>query len=133
MTMWALTQTNRFRAAMSGAGIANWQSYYGENLIDQWMIPYFGASVYDDPAAYAQSSPMTFIRNVRTPTFIAVGDSDKECPAPQSYEYWHALRTIGTTTSLVVYKDEGHHFTNPAHTEDLLTRTANWFNDHLRN
>ena len=50
MTMWAVTQTNRFRAAVAGAGIANWQSYYGENGIDQWMIPYFGASVYDDPA-----------------------------------------------------------------------------------
>ena len=42
MTMWAVTQTHRFRAAVAGAGISNWQSYYGENLIDQWMIPYFG-------------------------------------------------------------------------------------------
>ena len=44
MTMWTVTQTHRFRAAFAGAGIANWQSYYGENGIDQWMIPYFGAS-----------------------------------------------------------------------------------------
>ena len=50
MTMWTVTQTDRFRAAVAGAGIANWQSYYGQNLIDQWMIPFFGASVYDDPA-----------------------------------------------------------------------------------
>ena len=49
MTMWTVTQTNRFQAAVAGAGIANWQSYYGQNLIDQWMIPFFGASVYDDP------------------------------------------------------------------------------------
>src|SRR5207249_4948364 len=54
MTMWAVTQTNRFRAAVAGAGLANWQSYYGENDIDEWMIPYFGASVYDDPAVYAK-------------------------------------------------------------------------------
>ncbi len=45
MTMWTVTQTNRFRGAVAGAGIANWQSYYGQNLIDQWMIPFFGASV----------------------------------------------------------------------------------------
>ncbi|MFI5336036.1 MAG: prolyl oligopeptidase family serine peptidase [Opitutales bacterium] len=132
MTMWALTQTHRFQAAVAGAGIANWQSYYGENLIDRWMIPYFGASVYDDPGAYAQSSPMTYIRNVRTPTLILVGDSDKECPAPQSYEYWHALRSLGIETRLVVYADEGHHFRNPAHTQDLLARTIDWFNLHLR-
>ena len=56
MTMFAVTQTDRFKAAVAGAGISNWQSYYGENSIDQWMIPYFGASVYDDPAVYAKSS-----------------------------------------------------------------------------
>ena len=51
-----MTQTNRFHAAVAGAGITNWQSYYGQNGIDQWMLPYFGASVYDDPAVYAQST-----------------------------------------------------------------------------
>ena len=132
MTMWMLTQTNRFHAAMAGAGVANWQSYYGENLIDQWMIPYFGASVYDDPAVYARSSPINFIKGVTTPTLILVGDSDKECPAPQSYEYWHALRALGVETKLVVYENEGHAFRNPADVEDRLTRTVKWFDDHLR-
>jgi dipeptidyl aminopeptidase/acylaminoacyl peptidase len=132
MTMWTLTQTHRFRAAMAAAGIADWQSYYGENLIDQWMIPYFGASVYDDPAVYARSSPISFIKAVSTPTLILVGDSDKECPAPQSYEYWHALRALGVETKLVVYENEGHWFRNPAHIEDRLTRTVNWFDQHLR-
>ena len=50
MTMWTVTQTNRFKAGVAGAGIADWLSYYGENGIDEWMLPYFGASVYDDPA-----------------------------------------------------------------------------------
>ncbi len=67
MTMWAVTQTQRFRAAVAGAGLSNWQSYYGENGIDAWMVPYFGASVYDNPAVYAKSSPMTFIKQVHTP------------------------------------------------------------------
>ena len=88
---------------MAGAGIANWQSYYGQNLIDQWMIPFFGASVYDDPAVYAKSSPIKFIKNVKTPTLIVVGERDAECPAPQSFEFWHALRTLGVPTELVVY------------------------------
>ena len=89
MTMFGVTQTNRFKAAMAGAGIANWQSYYGENLIDQWMIPFFGKSVYDDPDIYAKSSAINFIKKVKTPTLVIVGDSDGECPAPQSYEFWH--------------------------------------------
>ena len=68
MTMFAVTQTNRFHAAVAGAGISNWQSYYGQNSIDQWMVPFFGATVYDDPAIYARSSPINFIKNVTTPT-----------------------------------------------------------------
>jgi len=132
MTMWAVTQTHRFGAAVAGAGIANWQSYYGENLIDQWMIPYFGASVYDNPAVYARSSPINFIRNVTTPTLVAVGDSDAECPAPQSYEFWHALKTRGVKTQFVVFPGEGHAIRKPEHVQDLLERTIAWFNGNLR-
>ena len=132
MTMWAVTQTNRFAAAVAGAGIANWQSYYGENSIDEWMIPYFGASVYDDPAVYAKSSPITFIKNVKTPTLILVGDRDGECPAPQSYEFWHALKAQGVPTKFVIYPGEGHHFRDPKHVEDLAKQTMDWFQQKLK-
>jgi dipeptidyl aminopeptidase/acylaminoacyl peptidase len=132
MTMWAVTQTNRFKAAMAGAGLSNWQSYYGENLIDQWMIPFFGKSVYDDPEIYARSSPINFIKKVKTPTLILVGDSDGEVPAPQSYEFWHALKTLGVETQFVVYEREGHLFANPKHQRDVIARTLAWFDAHLR-
>jgi len=132
MTMFAVTQTNRFKAAMAGAGIANLQSYYGENKIDQWMIPFFGKSVYDDPEIYAKSSPITFIKKVKTPTLVMVGDSDGECPTPQSYEFWHALKTLGVETQLVVYEHEGHHFSNPEHLRDRVRRTVAWFDGHLQ-
>ena len=132
MTMWAVTQTNRFKAAMAGAGLSNWQSYYGENLIDQWMIPFFGKSVYDDPEVYAKSSPINFIKNAKTPTLILVGDSDGEVPAPQSYEFWHALKTLGVETEFVVYEHEGHRFKNPKHRRDVVERTLAWFDAHLK-
>jgi dipeptidyl aminopeptidase/acylaminoacyl peptidase len=127
MTMFAVTQTTRFRAAVAGAGLANWQSYYGENSIDQWMLPFFGASVYDDPAVYARSSPITFIKRVKTPTLVVVGDRDGECPAPQSFEFWHALRDQGIKTQLVIYPNEGHHFVSPDHQRDVLKRALDWF------
>ncbi len=127
MTMFAITQTHRFRAAVAGAGISNWQSYYGENSIGQWMIPYFGASVYDDPAVYAKSSAIGFVKQVKTPTLIVVGDRDGECPAPQSYELWHALRDEHVTTQLVVYPNEGHGFVDPAHRRDVMERAVEWF------
>jgi dipeptidyl aminopeptidase/acylaminoacyl peptidase len=131
MTMFAVTQTGRFQAAVAGAGLANWTSYYGENLIDQWMIPFFGASVYDDPAVYAKSSPIQFIKNVKTPTLVIVGERDAECPAPQSFEFWHALKTLGVPTELVVYPGEGHRFEKREHRIDRDSRTLAWFEKYL--
>ncbi len=127
MTMFAVTQTNRFKAAVAGAGIANWQSYYGENSIDQWMTPYFGDTVYKDPAVYAKSSAINYIDKVKTPTLVVVGDRDGECPAPQSFEFWHALRDAHVPTQLVVYPNEGHGFVNPEHRTDVLVRALDWF------
>lgn len=131
MTMWTVTQTNRFKAAVAGAGISNWQSYYGENGIDQWMIPYFGASVYDDPQIYAKSSPINFIRQVKTPILSLVGAADLECPAPQTQEFGHALKALGIPSSTVIYPGEGHAFRNPATLADIEKRTLDWFAKYL--
>ncbi|HZR78571.1 MAG TPA: S9 family peptidase, partial [Chthoniobacterales bacterium] len=132
MTMWTVTQTDRFRAAVAGAGIANWQSYYGQNLIDQWMIPFFGATVYDDPAVYEKSSPIKFIKNVKTPTLVIVGERDAECPPAQSYEFWHALRTLKVPTQLIIYPGEGHLFVNPKNQADRLNQYLAWFEKYLK-
>jgi dipeptidyl aminopeptidase/acylaminoacyl peptidase len=129
MTMWAETQTTRFKAAMAGAGLSDWLSYYGENDIDEWMIPYFGASVYDDHKVYDKSSPILFVKNVKTPTLILVGDRDGEVPAPQSFEWWHALKTLGVPNQFVVYPNEGHGISQPQHRFDYSVRTMEWF-DH---
>ncbi len=126
MTMWTVTQTNRFKAAVAGAGIANWQSYYGENSIDEWMIPYFGAKVYE------KSSPITFIKQVKTPTLVVVGERDGECPMPQSYEFWHALKDLKVPTELVVYEGEGHMFRKPEHKRDVIARSLAWFEKYLQ-
>ena len=132
MTMWTVTQTDRFRAAVAGAGVANLQSYYGQNLIDQWMIPFFGASVYDDPGVYEKSSPIKFIKNVKTPTLVIVGERDAECPPAQSYEFWHALRTLGVATQLIIYPGEGHMFLKPENQTDRMNQTMAWFDKYLK-
>jgi dipeptidyl aminopeptidase/acylaminoacyl peptidase len=131
MTMFAVTQTGKFKAAVAGAGISDWQSYYGENSIDQWMTPYFGASVYDDPAVYAKSSAIGFIKQARTPTLVVVGDRDGECPAPQSFEFWHALRAQHVPTQLVVYPNEGHGFVDMGHRRDVTVRAVEWFERYM--
>jgi dipeptidyl aminopeptidase/acylaminoacyl peptidase len=131
MTMWAVTQTTRFKAAVAGAGIANWQSYYGQNKIDTWMLPFFGASVYDKPEAYSRSSPITYIKRVKTPTLVLHGDRDSEVPTPQGYEFWHALKALNVPTELVIYPDEGHAISTPAHQRDIQERLLAWFDRYL--
>ncbi len=132
MTMFGVTQTHRFRAAVAGAGISDWLSYYGENSIDQWMTPFFGDTVYKDPAVYAKSSAINYMDKVATPTLVVVGDRDGECPAPQSFEFWHALKAMNVPTTLVVYPNEGHGFVDPDHQKDVLERSIRWFDRYLR-
>jgi dipeptidyl aminopeptidase/acylaminoacyl peptidase len=131
MTMWTVTHSHRFKAAVAGAGIANWSSYYGENGIDQWMVPFFGATFYDDPAVYDRLSPIRSIKNAATPTFIYVGERDVECPAAQSLEFWHGLKAVGVPTSLVIFPDEGHGIRDPEHIKELTDRTLAWFDRYL--
>lgn len=131
MAMWTNTQTDRFKAIVSGAGLSNWISYYGTNGIDQWMIPFFGKSAYDDPAAYWKVSAIRTIRDARTPTFIYVGERDIEVPPTQSVEYWHALREMDVPASLVIYPGEGHSIRDPKNALDVRKRTVAWFDRYL--
>ncbi len=131
MAMWANTQTNRFKAIVAGAGLSNWVSYYGTNGIDQWMLPFFGKTLYDDPKAYQDVSAIYHMKAAKTPTFIYVGERDIEVPPTQSIEYWHALKDLGVATSLVIYPDEGHGIRGLANTADLRKRTVAWFDRYL--
>ena len=124
--MWGVTHSQRFKAAIAGAGIANWISYYGQNGIDQWMIPFFGASAYDDPAVYDRLSPIRYIKDAKTPTFIYVGERDVECPSAQSVEFWHGRQAMGVANSLMIYEGEGHAIREGAHRDDLRKRTLDW-------
>ena len=131
MAMWANTQTNRFKAIVAGAGLSDWVSYYGTNGIDEWMIPYFGASMYQDPAIYRKLSPLTYVLKAKTPTFIYVGERDIEVPPTQSVEWWRGLQAAGVPTTLVIYPDEGHGIRAPANAADVGRRTLAWFAKYL--
>ncbi|MGK5027777.1 prolyl oligopeptidase family serine peptidase [Janthinobacterium sp. RB2R34] len=132
MTMWGVTHSTRFKAAVAGAGVSNWISYYGQNGINQWMIPFFGASAYDDPEVYRKASPISTIKAAVTPTLIYVGERDVETPAAQSLEFWNGLRAMGVPSSLFIYDGEGHSFRKPEHQLDLRQRTLAWFERYLK-
>jgi dipeptidyl aminopeptidase/acylaminoacyl peptidase len=127
MAMWTNTQTDRFKAIVSGGGLSDWLSYYGTNGIDQWMIPYFGTSLYEDATPYWAVSAIRTIKNAHTPTFVYAGELDIEVPPTQSVEYWHALRAMNVPVSLVIYPGEGHGIRQPEHALDARRRTVAWF------
>ena len=131
MTMWTVTHSNRFKAGVAGAGIADWVSYYGENGINQWMVPFFGTTAYKDPAAYDRFSPIRYINDAKTPTFIYVGERDVECPADQSLQFHAGLDAVGVPNSLVIYAGEGHGIREPEHKADLKKRILGWFDHYL--
>jgi dipeptidyl aminopeptidase/acylaminoacyl peptidase len=132
MSMWANTQTQRFKAIWSAAGLSNWISYYGTNGINAWMLPYFGKSAYDDQKAYWDVSAIQFIAHAKTPTLITVGERDIEVPPTQSVEYWNGLKAAGVPASLIIYPDEGHGIRQPAHLADQRRRVLDWFNHYLK-
>ena len=132
MAMWANTQTNRFKGIVAGAGLSNWVSYYGTNGIDQWMLPFFGASMYDDMKAYEDVSAIYQAKKARTPTFIYVGERDIEVPPTQSIEWWHALKDRNVPVSLVIYPDAGHCVTGPDQSADVRARAVAWYDTYVK-
>jgi len=127
LTMWGVTQTHRFRAAVSHAGVSDWLSIEGEAPQAGSDQVNFGGSVYDDAAAYLKASPIMYMHGVATPVLITVGERDLECPMPQSQEFFTALQTLGVPSEFYVYAGEGHSLRKPENRADFRQRTVSWF------
>ena len=97
-----------------------------------WMMPYFGASVYDDPAVYAKSSPIDFIKNVKTPTLVVVGDRDGECPAAAILRILARAQDAGREDRDGGLSQRRPPVPQPADQRDVLVRMIGWFNENLR-
>jgi dipeptidyl aminopeptidase/acylaminoacyl peptidase len=133
MTEWAITQTNRFKAAVAVAGMCDFFSMYGTpdgNRVE--LRGDFGASPYDARSAYDVHSPLTYVRTCRTPTLLLHGQEDHNVPVWQAYEFHTALKEFGIDTNLVIYPNEGHAITNRSNRIDLQNRVVTWFTKYLR-
>lgn len=131
MTAWAVTQTTRFRCAVAGAAITNNESNYGVVSIRGWQTVLFGASLYDAPELHRSRSPLTFARNVKTPTLLLHGERDDDVPPTQSLEFYTALKHFGIPTELALYPREPHGFNERAHVVDMIERIMRWIDRYL--
>ncbi|MGZ8414837.1 MAG: S9 family peptidase [Gemmatirosa sp.] len=126
MTAWTLTQTQRFKALMVGAGLTNMESMYGTNDIPSTLDGYFGGTPYDNVEEYRKRSAMTFIKNAKTPTLILHGQQDLRVPTGQAQELYAGLKRGGVPVSLVFYPREGHGLGEPRHQLDKMRRELAW-------
>jgi dipeptidyl aminopeptidase/acylaminoacyl peptidase len=131
MTAWAVTQTNRFKAAMMGAGICNWLSFHGVAEIGTWDQISYRASPYEQGGRYDRFSAIHYVDRVDTPTLIVHGADDIIVPVGQSYEFFRALKDHGVPTELVVYPREPHGFRERGHNIDRCRRFLAWFQRYL--
>ena len=118
------TTTDRFKAISVGAGISNWMTYYVNTDIHPFTRQYLKATPWDDPEIYARTSPMTYIKQAKTPTLIQHGEFDRRVPIPNAYELYQGLQDRGVPVRLIVYKGFGHGIDKPK--EQLAAYWHNW-------
>ena len=133
MAEWAITQTTRFKAAVSGAGLSNLISEYGTEegpSYDEWFygVPYEPERV----AGFLNSSPFVHLKNAKTPTLILQGEADTVDPVGQSIELYRGLKRYGVETELVLYPREPHGFHEEKHLLDRLNRILGWYDKFLK-
>ncbi|MBN9389965.1 MAG: S9 family peptidase [Chloroflexi bacterium] len=132
MTSWAVGHTDRFKAAIVGAGVTNLFSFQAADISNWLPTQQFLTTPYVNPEIFLRSSPITYVTKVTTPTLLLHGGSDERVRLGQGREFYNALRILGKTVEMVVYPREPHTIKEMHHQRDLLTRVAGWFNKYLK-
>ena len=130
-TDFIIAQTTRFKAAISGAGIALMTSGYGH---DQYIRDYDSelGRPWENKTVWEKISPYYRVNNITTPTLFMGGDVDWNVPIIGGEQMYQALKSLGRTTELVVYPGEFHGFTTPSHIKDRLERYLAWYAHYVK-
>lgn len=131
MTSWVITHTKRFKAASVGAGVTDLVSFSGTTDIPDFIVSYFGAEHWEDPAAIQRHSAMFNVKGATTPTLVQHGEQDIRVPIGQGYELYHALKRQGAEAQMVVYPRQGHSVGEPRLVIDAGRRNIDWFRRYL--
>jgi dipeptidyl aminopeptidase/acylaminoacyl peptidase len=132
MTNWIITQTTRFKAAVSQASVSNLISFYATSLYQDLIQAEFGGFPWDDYDLLWRWSPLRYVKQAQTPTLLIHGEQDNDVHITQAEEMYTALKRRGIETVLVRYPREGHGFREPLHRVDALERTLAWFDRFLK-
>ena len=125
------THTDRFKAISVGAGISDWMTYYVNTDITPFTRQYLDATPWDDPEIYAKTSPISTIKQAKTPTLIQQGSNDKRVPVPDSFELYRGLLDQNVPARLILYNNFGHGITRPKSNHAVLQANLDWFSHYI--
>ncbi len=132
MTSWAVTQTDRFKAASMGAGLPNLISMTTTTDIQDYLVGHMGVEFWEDYERYERHSAMYQIANVVTPTQVIHGAEDRRVPFTQGQEFYRALDRRGVPTEMIVYPRTPHGPREPKFVMDVSARILTWFRKYLK-
>jgi len=127
LTNWLIANNPRYRAASSGAGVADWTMQYFLSDYTWGSDLYFGGTPWQKHDLYWERSPLRLAAQVKTPTLIHSGANDERVPTPHCRAWYRALRQHGVTARFIVYPGEPHSLQQPAHQLRRLEEDAAWF------
>lgn len=136
MTNWLITQTDRFKAASSGAGASNWISMYAQSDVRIYRTPWFLGDPWhaDSPLkTFREHSPIFYIHKAKTPTLIMYGENDKRVPLPQGIELYRGLKANNVPTELVIFPRAGHGPRELRHRLYKMNKEFQWLEKYIRN
>ncbi|MGA8090786.1 MAG: S9 family peptidase [Terracidiphilus sp.] len=133
LTDYTVASTDRFKAGISGAGVAAPMSFYG---VDQYILQYDNelGPPWKNPQLYVKMSyPFLEIdKRVHTPMLFMGGTSDMNVPLIGGEQMYEALKSLGRPTELVVYPGQFHGFTRPSFIKDRYERWLGWWDRYLK-
>jgi dipeptidyl aminopeptidase/acylaminoacyl peptidase len=135
LTNWAITQTDRFAAAVSQRDIADWSTFWYVADFQQFQPSWFRKAPFQDPQDFAARSPITHIENVHTPLMLILGDADWRTPPMAGGEMmFRALKYLHRPAVMVRFPGESHELSRsgkPWHRVERLQNIVNWFDKWL--
>ena len=133
LSNWLVTQTDRFKAAIPTAGIANLVSFNYTAFYHDYLAVEFGAYPHESNTMDTlwERSPLRQVAKVKAPVLILHGENDNDVPISEAEQWYVALKDVGVETVMVRYPREGHGLREPRHVIDALDRSIAWYERHF--
>jgi len=131
MTNVVITQTNRFKAAVSGAGHSLFIANFGHDIYQKWYVWELDLP-WKNRQLWEKLSPLNQIYKVTTPTLFACGQKDWNVPVLNSELMYQSLKRLGVETQLVVYPNSHHGGWEKQYSRDFYQRTLAWMDKYLK-